>query len=57
MLMHNHPPAVMPCGEQDAAMAAFVLDVFQGADQVWDAAEAEAEADDGGPGTEKARTR
>ena len=57
MLMHNRPPAVMPRGEQDAAMAAFVLDVLQGADQVRDATEAEAEADHGGPGTELKRAR
>lgn len=57
MLMHHHPPAVMPRGEQDAAMAAFVLDVLQGADQVRDTAEAEAEADHGGPGTKFKRTR
>ena len=53
MLMHHRPPAVMPRGEQDAAMAAFVLDILQGADQVRDATEAEAEADHGGPGTLK----
>lgn len=48
--MRNHPPAVVPCREQDAAMTTLVLDVLEGADEVRDASEAEAETDDGGPG-------
>lgn len=49
--MHDRPAAPMPRGQQDAAMAALVLDVFEVANKVGDAAEAEADADDGGPCT------
>lgn len=49
--MHDHSPAIVPGREQDAAMAAFVLDVLEGANEVWDASKAETATNDGGPGT------
>lgn len=49
--MHDRPAAAMERREQDAAVAAFVLDILEAADEVGDAAEADAEADDGRPGT------
>ena len=49
--MHDRPSAAMPGSEQDAAMTALVFDVLEAGDEIGDASEAEAEADDGGPGT------
>lgn len=51
MLMDHDPAAVVPRRQQDAAVATFVLDVLERADEVGDAAEAEAAADKSGPGT------
>ena len=51
VLMHNRMSRVLVRREHDAAVAAEVLRVLQPGDQVGDAAEAAAEAEDGGPGT------
>lgn len=50
MSMHNRPPAPMPRREQDAAIAAFVLNVLQSRDEVRNTSEAEDETSEGGPG-------
>ena len=51
MLMHNSTTAPLPCSEQDAAVSAFVVDVLEASQEVWDTAEAEDEADDKTPDT------
>jgi len=43
--------AAMPQGQWSAAVAALVKHVLEGAHHVWDTAETEAEAAEGGPGT------
>ena len=50
MLVHDCVPAVLVRGEHHAAVSAEVLCVFQAADQVRDASQAETEADHGSPG-------
>ena len=47
--MHNSTTAPLPCSEQDATVAAFVVDVLEASQEVWDTAEAEDEADDKTP--------
>ena len=49
MLMHNSTTAPLPCSEQNAAVSALVVDVLEASHEVWDAAEAEDEADDKTP--------
>lgn len=49
MLMHDRASATLPRREQNATVAAVVFDVFESADHVGDAAEAEAGADDESP--------
>jgi len=46
MLMHHRASATLPRREQNATVAAIVFDVFEPADQVGDAADAEAGAED-----------
>lgn len=49
--MHDCPAATMPGREQNTAVTAFVLDVFETVDQVGNTAKAEADADECGPST------
>ena len=49
MLMHNSATAPFPCSEQDATVAALVVDVLEASQEVWDTAETEDEADDKTP--------
>ena len=49
MLMHNSTTAPFPCSEQDAAVSALVVDVFEAIQEVWDPAKEEDDADDKTP--------
>ena len=57
MLMHDGTTAPLPCGEQDATVAAFVVDVLEAGHEIWDTAEAEDEADEDTPDAGNALAR
>ena len=51
MRLDDGAPAVVPCRKDTSAVAAVVLDVLEATDDVRNAAETAAEADDRSPGT------
>ena len=50
VLVHNRMPAIVVRSQHNAAVPAKMLCILQPPDQVGNASQAEAEADDGGPG-------
>ena len=51
VLVDDNAAALLPCGKQDTAVAALVVDVLQAVDQIGYAAETETCAEDEGPDT------
>ena len=53
VLVYDRAAALLPCCKQDAAVTAFVVDIFKAVDHVGYAAETRTYADEEGPDTIK----